>query len=485
MNKKIILAVLLWQGTAQGMDLPEFLQAVQQRHKTLQSLDASIDAASDRREAGDLELSPVLRANASYSDDKRAPNQLFQFGVTETKTTQYSLGLDKKFSSGTAVGLSASAVETENPGMIPLTSIPGISPAQANSLYLAKSGVGSLGFSISQSLWRDAFGRATRLRRDRENEVAAAEKGQFNLQKKQILIQAENTYWDYVIAQENKRISESSFERSRKIESWTERRARDGISDRADLLQTQALVAQRQLQLQMAENDLMAAQKAIRDLLETPAAEPLPRLEGNIAQIRDLKSQVQGKGRVVQLEAYLTALQARSKAASSREVDDSYKPDITLQGSYRTNSYEPNLGRAVNTWTETDKPTATIGLQMVYQFDTDAKGAAQGVARKEALAAKLLSERKLMESESSWTELQRLNQDLKAQIESAEKISSLQLKRAKAQIDKFNKGRSLTTDVVQAEQDAAEAELSLTRLRSTQRKLEAQAQLFIGIEETL
>lgn len=480
MKKLIVIALLgLWQSSAWSMDLSEYLQAVQSKHRSLQALDAAEEAVQDRKESGDLELTPTLTLSAQYTDDKKEPNQLFQFGVTESKMTQYSLGLNKKFSTGTIVGLSANAYEFQNPGA---TLPPGYSLPPG--LYLEKYGTGSLGLDISQSLWRDFFGNATRLRWERENNVAASQKGQLDLQKRQLLIGAETAYWNFVYEQEELKLRQASLERAKKIEAWTSRRVNDGISDRADLLQTQALVAQRQLQLLATQNDLLTAQKAVRDYLELADAEATPELKGDISARRSLSQVVGGaRGKIVQLDAYVAALDAKAKAATAMETKDSYRPDLVLHGSYNTNSYQPDLPNAVNHWGDASKPTATVGVNFTYLFDTDAKSSAQSAADKDALSAKLTSERKMLESESAWSELNRTYGELSRQIESAQRISDLQTSRAKAQVDKFNKGRSVTTDVVNAEQDAAEAELSLTKLKSEQRKMEAQGRLFIAIEE--
>ncbi|MNL46779.1 hypothetical protein D3C87_1695220 [compost metagenome] len=72
---------------------------------------------------------------------------------------------------------------------------------------------------------------------------------------------------------------------------------------------------------------------------------------------------------------------------------------------------------------------------------------------------------------------------MSARIESATNLLKIQTSRSKAQNDKFNKGRSITSDVVNAEEDVANAELNVARLKSEQRKMEAQARLFITIEE--
>lgn len=141
------------------------------------------------------------------------------------------------------------------------------------------------------------------------------------------------------------------------------------------------------------------------------------------------------------------------------------------------------MSEATNSWTETDRPTSRVGLKFIYPFDFAPRDAAREAARKSALVAQLQSERKNLESESAWSELNRRYGELSRRIEAAAEISRLQTAAARAQSDLFNKGRAVTANVITAEEDAANAELNLTRLRAEQRKMEAQGRLFIVAEE--
>lgn len=115
-------------------------------------------------------------------------------------------------------------------------------------------------------------------------------------------------------------------------------------------------------------------------------------------------------------------------------------------------------------------------------FDTEVKSAQSSVARKETLAAELQSNRKKIESDVLWNELNRRYLELTRKIDAATKMFELQSALAKAEADKFNKGRSVTSNVINSEQDAEDAEHNLTMMKIEQRKLEAQSRLFISEE---
>ncbi|MEN0057330.1 MAG: TolC family protein [Bdellovibrio sp.] len=463
-----------WCSAASAMTLREYLQEVENQNQSVKSLRVATDAAGDLKTAGDMELIPVLTAELGYIHDQSPFGQFATLGASDTKTTSYSLGLAKKFSTGTAVNISATTYEIENTGI----SIPQFT-------QFSKFGVGSLGVGLSQSLWRDFFGHATRLRWDRQDVATEATVGRYDLQRKMLLVGAETAYWDYIYAKENLKISQDSLARAQRIESWTRRRVNDGISERADLLSSQALVAARRLQLISAEDDMAAAKRSLRDYLELRTEDTLPDMSESIMHDRALLSMVEGgkAGRVVALDAYLASLDAKTRSLEAQETEDTLRPDLILSGSYNTNSFEEDMAEATKHWVDTDRPTAKVALKWVYPFDLAPKSAAREAARKGALVAKMQSERKALESESAWIELNRRYSEMSKRMQAAEEISRLQTAAAKAQTDLFNKGRSITANVINAEEDAGNAELTLTKLRAEQRKMEAQARLFVIVEE--
>jgi outer membrane protein TolC len=474
--KKILFvgfALVISHKNANAMSLSEYLNTVEKNHKSLLGLEVAKEATHFAKVAGDIELVPLLSAEMGVINDKSPLGQFAAFGATETKTNSYSLGFAKKFSSGTGLNFTASALEFDNSGII--------DPARA---VFKKVGSGSLGLGLSQSLWRDFFGQATLLRQQRQDAAAEAATGNFDLQKKLILVGAESAYWNYILTTENVKLAKASIERAKRIVAWTERRVRDGISDRADLYQIQALLASRQLVLISAEDEQAAATRAVRDFLELSIDQKMPDLSGDISQSRPLSYVVEGKkGKVTTLEAFLAALDAKAKLFEAKEVDDKLKPDLVLSGSYSTNAFASSMSEATQHWTETDRPTSKVGLKFVYPFDFEPRSATREASKKSALVAQLQSERKALESESSWSELNRRYVELGRRIDAAQEISRLQSAAARAQADLFNKGRAVTANVISAEEDAANAELNLTRLRAEQRKMEAQGRLFIVIEE--
>ena len=87
------------------------------------------------------------------------------------------------------------------------------------------------------------------------------------------------------------------------------------------------------------------------------------------------------------------------------------------------------------------------------------------------------------EGKIAWVELLRKYQTTQETVKTLEKIANYQRERAKAEQDKFAKGRTITLNVVTAETDSAEAEVRYLKAKSGLRKLEATTLLFTSIQE--
>lgn len=460
------------------MGLQEFMQKVSERNGNFKSISASRDAAVARRLKGDLELSPVFTASGAFQDDKK-PQYLGSTALTGTKAQDLSVGLAKKFSTGTQAQISAGVTETE-------TSYQATTGTGAVVNGSMKKAYGALGVSLSQSLWKDFFGNATGLRRDRESMIEKTETRGLDLQSHQVLIEAEGIFWDHVYLKEELRQRQESLNRARRIENWMKGRVSNGIGDRADLLTAQGLSASRELQLLVTADEVKASEKKVRDALELAANEALPELSGNLQGVRSPMQMVEsnGSGEIVRLDAYLSVLEAQTKTLVAREVAEGVKPDLILAGSYKTNSVEDAMSGALSKVTDASLPTAAISLKLTYLLDSDVKDAARRSASLDAMAAREKQGRKLLESKTSWSEIQRRHQELSNKIVAAEKLSQIQVQKADAERERLSRGRTITSTAIQAEQDAAEAQLTLAKLRAEQRKLEAQGRLFLQVAES-
>lgn len=463
--KKLIAVLLIVTQSGYAMTLEEFLAQVKRNNRIYSSTDISIDAAKDRQNAGDIELAPTITASYLRTEDKSLPSQTAQ----ERKISDYSLGVSKKFSTGTLVSLSGKTTfnNYESPNA-------GTNPETSNS---------SLGVSLSQSLWKNFFGTATRIRHEREDAVGQAETLALDLQRRGVLIEAEASFWDYVVAQEDLKLKEENLERAKKLDRWTSGRVSNGISDRSDLLNVKALMSLRELELQNARDQLKTEEVRLRQNLDLADGEATPVLDGNLAQPRPYVDQLLKQKNVISIEAYLAVLQAKSKKLVADEVVDSFKPDLSLVGGYTTTAYDASGHNSLKDVSKTDYPRSYVGVNFTWLFDTSAKKAQVSSYTKDAMVAQHSADKKQAEGKTAWAEHLRKFKVAQESVKTLEKIADYQKQRVKSEQDKFSKGRTITTNVVTAETDSAEADVKFLKAKSGLKKLEASTLLFTAFQE--
>ncbi len=465
MKKEIFVLVLALQTTAFAMSVDEYLIEVAKKNKNINSYNLEIEAANNKRDGEDLNLSPTLTASYSESRDKSQPSQL----GTSRDVNNYKVGLSKKFSTGTSISLTGEASKFlfKNP-LIPF-------PSDYSN--------GGLGFGLQQSLGKDFFGRTTRLRKTRDEQVFKIEAYMNELRKRAELIKVESDYWDYLVALENLKLKKANLERTQKLERWTASRLSNGISDKTDLLQIQALLGLRELELATAEDELELQAVKLRENLGLTTAENLPELTSAIVENRPYMADLMKQNKVVKIETYISSLDAGLKQYSAEELRDAIRPELTLVGNYNTSSYNTDFSNALSHISDTDFPVTFIGLSFLWRFGTEASNWQIVASKKEALAARLRSEQSDIEGQNAWATQKRKYELTKKNVLRLEKIAQLQSERTKQEQIKFLKGRSVTLNVVNAETESAEAAVNYLKGKSGLRKLEAASLLFISVSE--
>ncbi|MFZ3229475.1 MAG: TolC family protein [Pseudobdellovibrio sp.] len=458
----LIGIAIVFSTAANAMTLEEYLQTVKTKNKVFSALNASIEASNNKAVAGDIVLAPVLTAAAGSASDKSLPSSVGD----KRDVTEYSLGLAKKFSTGTTLGLSAKTDQFLN---------------DTATVGMDKYSTGGLGVSIQQSLWKDFFGTGTRIRQDLDLTTNQIETVGLDLQMRATLFDAETVFWDYTVASEDLKLKQSNFDRAKKIEQWTSNRVNNGISDRADLMNAKALASLREVQLATALDEIKSQEAKFREYLDLLETDLTPVLTDSLAKSHNYMDELSKKKNIIKIDAYLTSLQAKTKKLVSDQSKENLKPDLALLGTYNTSSYDRDYDVMAKNVSKTDRPKTFIGLTFSWMFDTDAKLAQISAADKDALAAKYTAERSMNLGKIAWSDLQRKYEITQRNVITLEKVAQYQRDRAKAEQDKFAKGRTVTASVVVAETDAAEAEVNLLKAKSGLRKLEASSILFIAL----
>lgn len=454
--------VLVVNSFSQAMTLDEYMLKVKNDNKVFKSFFYSTQAANEKLVSGDILLAPVLTAAGSVASDKSLPSLIGD----KREVTEYSLGVVKKFPTGTSLTLSAKTDQFNNETATPA---------------LSQYSTGGLGISLQQSLWKDFFGRSTDLRRSREIIINQTETIAIDLKLRMALYDAEAAFWDYAFAQEDLKLKKSNLERAKKMQQWTSNRVSNGISDQADLMNVKALAAIREVQLAAAEDEIKTQETKVREYLVVAGAEPTPTLQADLKLSRNSFAELIKQKNIIKIDSYLSSLDAKAKKIIADEVKESLRPDLSLVGSYNTSAYDRDYQQVSNNLSNTDRPKTFIGVNFSWMFDTAAKQAQLFGSSQEALAAQFLAERNLTLGRNAWNDMIRKYEITKQSVLTLEKVAQFQRERARAEQNKLAKGRTITANVVTAETDAAEADVSLLKAQAGLRKLEASSILFIAL----
>lgn len=453
----------------QKLDFNSYLELVMKRNQMFESLRLSQEAAELKPDAANMDLSPMLIASLRQMDDRRYQSFGTVGGIDRTQVFDYQFGVAKKWSSGTQTQLTLGVTDQSQTFVGSLA---------GESRYA----IGNLGVQLSQSLWKDGFGRATQLRSERESVALQISRLARQANEAQLLIRAEQQFWDYIYLGEELSQRKDSFERAKRIENWTARRVRDGIAEKSDLIGAQALVAMRELQLMMAQDNFRSLEQELKQTLQLPSASSLPELSAKW----EISSHPQAhklnashfSNEWIRTDAQIALLESQLKKTVANEVKEQLKPDLVLEAQYKTNSVEDTASQSFSGVTDASRPTTAVGLKVQWAFGSDSKTAQLKSATFEQQSAQVKAARLQVESDHIKKELISSFQEIGRKIEIAKRAASLQNQKAQAEQSRLSKGRAITSQVIQSEQEASEASLTLLKLQAEQFKLLSQLRLF-------
>ncbi len=445
--------------------LEQYLDSVAKNNANVQAAMLKKQSANLKRRQADLSETPfAFQANAGFLNDQKETMLPAQQG-TQTKGKQYSFELSKVFATGTSVSAKWGQTYSETTGTLP----PIVIPPEWDSLYQ---------ISFSQSLWKNSFGRATRLRHEREDamtQIAVLEAEKAGLQA---LIKAEDAFWDYAVKTLDTKEKAEALGRAEKIRNWTSRRLRNGIGDRADLLQIEALVARRKLEQLSSANAKETARRVFIDTLGNPDDQNLMPSTQGLALVRKLNADKRQA-----IDVWVMQHQAKAGETGALEAADMIRPDLSVQGAFGANARDANLGTSSSSALDSSNNFYNVGIRLGVSLDFGLQNDIAAAARAESKAARMIADKLNQDTSISWNEVVRQHAELSASIELMEKLSKTLDEQLEREQTRLEIGRTTTAQVVTFENEVAGVRQQLLDLKAKQRKLEAQARLFLTQSE--
>ncbi len=443
----------------------EFINQVVQKHLGIAASKRSAEAAALK--VGEVEqvFSPRLLGSFTRTvDEKPAANVKTQ---GDKRTVQgYSLGIQKL----TSFGMAAKATFADNH-----TTLDGTDPIFVPESDYYES---STTFEVSQSLWKNFAGREIKHSQELGKLKLAAESEIENFKTKAIRAQAEATYWRLVLARESIAVTKASVQRSEKIRQWSASRADMQLADRSDLLQAEAIVSARNIEYRMAQDEEEGASRALnslRGMAGSKVGEKLASITPEMIDGIKIPQRAVLRGDVAAEEKL-----AEIQAANAELQMEKYKPSVDLFIQYALNGRNTENGEARSGAFSNDDPTMTIGVKFDAPIGGESLSSMQRGYQMDAVSSREKANRKKFEVDQDWTELNEKVEALKERFKLVRSLEELQRNKMEYERGRQQKGRTTTFQVIQGEQDYANAQLNRIRVQAELLSVLAQMQTFGG-----
>ena len=461
----IIFAAIPSIGFTTQLSLNNFLKQVEEKNQSITASKLNIEAAKLRENESKLIFRPSIFAQAQTAIDKKPTTNRNAQGdqtdydfVTTGLNQQFNFGLVGKFN----YTLSHTHIHNASSSLLPVSEF--------------RDGIATL--ELSQSLWRNFWGQEAKSQEIIINSQSQAQKHNENFKLKTTLAQAESLYWNLSQARKVAKVQRESLDRALKIKNWNQNRLKSGLAENSDYLQSDANYKAREYELKSTLQDVKNLERSLNSLRGINNDVFDEELEVvNSSKIKELSLPLKSELRDDTKAALELQKLARANADLSIEKN---KPTFELYGTYALNGRDPKSSEAINNSFKTDHDTRAIGVRFLAPLDFGTTHDNISGYNKEKIAAEQNFQRKFFDQEEQWNDLVNKFEDAKIRLSLIEKIEEAQKIKASNERDRLNRGRTVTFQVLNFEQDYAQSQLARIQSETNILNIYSQLQIFNG-----
>ncbi|MCO5112581.1 MAG: TolC family protein [Bdellovibrionaceae bacterium] len=419
-----------------------------------QALEVEKQALEKQYQAMDLEVATQFNLELiHFTDDRKA---LLVLPVKQEELF-LSANISKYFSTGTRLEFLTNTTSTE------YRTLPG-----TNHL-------GSFQLSLSQNLWRDFFGQGDDIRRKRNLKDYELKLLQVKMNQAQLLLRFEQILWDYIAANVELRLRQESLRRWTEIETWMRGRYKRLVAELVDVKQISATKILRDIQVQTIKQRL----ENLKNELDQLGGDGF---SNKIVMTEDLLQVSQNEISKAS-DAFSIETQILDKTAEVAEQDmlrtaENIKPDLKLSFAVGRRGIDNSATSAWIDAYDSDHFFTQAALTFSTPLDFSLLKKSSDSAKLMYEAANIRKTQSLRSARLEWTNLQGQIQEHFRRIKLLRTLTKEQQDRNEAERKRFLNGRSTSLQVVTAEQETLDAELTLRNTQAALKKLIAQYRLF-------
>lgn len=433
----IISLLLSIQVKSETLNFETYKAQVLEKDVKTQSIKLQYEASQKTVQQSDFMTSVNVFANAGYLDDQRpTTNPGFQGNRTEVNTL--GVGLQQQTEYGLKWSLSQNIqktnIENANPAAIPVPKYYDTFPK----------------LELSLPLWRNWLGAETQS--DQKQLLMQSELQQKKLEMDWINQQAEIelNYFRLLSRREAYQIQFDSLTRAQKILQWSQSRYARNLIDEGDLVQAQAAVKARELDVATAKTDLLVASRIFNQMRGRESDEVNETLVQQEIPLQKLKLKSSEKRE--RLDSVLLKYQIEQQKSLALAQKEKLKPSLDLQVQAWTQGRGATFTSSeARTFGDEDYLFVGVGFSMPLD-QIKASRVRQGYSDLKEAQDKAEQSR-LLQLGTTWSETVNRADQIYNQVEILRELERLQKKKADSEREKLNRGRSTTFQVLSFEQD--------------------------------
>lgn len=433
---------------AQVLTIESYIDSVKKNNEAFQAAEKSVEAATTKVLEADLLTMPQVFASFMHVDDDK-PRSTPSVSGTGLTNDSLSVGFQQQNRWGTSGKVYYSLEHTEVQGL------PSVYASAANTYTSAPV------LEFKQSFWRNGFGRETKA-----SETLAQSAQQMSAMGKKfeikgLIISAEAAYQQLALARETVRIQKEALGRSQKIRDWNARRVIMGLADKADLLQAEAGLQLKTLDVKNAIDDEKVAARTFNSLRSIDSEIVVE----TVKEVNDNDLDLPVYFKKIEEREDLAAMRFSKEIAlaNSRLGEEKIQPSLDLVASASFNSLEKDQTKAMVQSFKSDHPFWSLGVNFAAPLDVFTTNKLRDAYRVDAMSADLNYKRKKFETEKEHQDLMKSLDDAKARLELTKKMEKLQQEKLVYERERLFKGKTVTYQVLQFEIDYANSQLMRLR----------------------
>jgi outer membrane protein TolC len=447
--------------SSQALTLDDYLTQVKKQNLDYQSGTEKAEGYLLQSREADLTFAPDFFADATLGEDEKPTSPHYYDSL---KTQTYNVGFEQTFRFGLEAKLYYQLMETKfiNPN-----------PLLTDAQYWDATPQ----LELTLPLWGGGFGRSDQANQTIARQQNLAQKYSSQAEALNTLAQAESTYWRLSVAREVLNIQEKALTAAQDIYNYVSKKMRMNLGEKADVIQAQALLDSRQLELQRARNEERAAQREFNKFLHRDAFAPVENLDPiDYARLEKFSLPQERPG----TRADVKAVEAQTETAKAQALlsYEKNRPTLDLFGKFALYGRNEKLQSAFEQSGRRDYDADYVGVRFKMPLHFGAAGDVKSGAKQLEKAWEINKEQAFYLQEQDWIYLTQTLEDARKNLELSSKMETTQKEKLATERVRFHQGRTTTYQVLLFEQDYSQAAISKAQSAAQILDLLTQVQLY-------